>query len=130
MSAIIKTTYEGKYLSTTKSPLNKEPIAANAVQCTPVDLLMSAYGSCLLGTIDYAAHLKQFEIKNAQTQIEYQMSEDKSKVGKISIKIFFSDDYTEEQKNVIEFAAKNQCHVGSSLDSNIAKVYEFLYNHK
>lgn len=130
MSAIIKTTYEGKYLSTTKSPLNKEPIAANAVQFTPVDLLISAYGSCLLGTIDYAAHLRHFDIKDVRTEITYEMSEDKSKIGSIHIKVLFSDDYEADQKNTIEFATKDQCHVDNSLNSNITKVYEFLYNNK
>lgn len=130
MSAIIKTTYEGKSLSTTKSPLNTEPISANATQFTPIDLLMGAYGSCLLGTIDHIAHLKHFEILNASTEIAYEMSESKSKIGKIHVKVLFSDNYEEEQKSIIESAAKNQCHVGNSLNADIIKVYEFLYNHK
>lgn len=130
MSIVIETKYEGKYKSSTKTPLSEEPIAVNAVRFNPVDLLASAYGSCLLGTIDYEARKKQFDTTDARSEIVYEMTEDKTKVGTMHIKIFFGNDYTDEQKEVIEFATKNQCHVGNSLDPAIKRVYEFFYNQK
>jgi len=127
MSILIETNYEGKYRSSTKTPLSEERIAVNAARFNPVDLLASAYGSCLLGTIDWEARKEHFETTESRSEITYDMSEDESKVGKINIKIFFKNDYTPEQKAVIEVAAKTKCHVGKSLDPSIEKNYEFIY---
>lgn len=49
MSAVIETIYQGNYKCTTQSPLNEDPITTKAAQFSPVDLLASAYGSCLFG---------------------------------------------------------------------------------
>lgn len=130
MSKAIRTNYEGRYMSKTKSPLNEEPITVNAVRFTPVDLLTSAYGSCILGTIDFEARKKEFETTEARSEITYEMSEDKNKIEAMSIKIFLGNEYTDQQKEVIENAAKYQCHVGNSLDPAIKREYEFTYNTK
>ncbi|QNL52209.1 OsmC family protein [Olivibacter sp. SDN3] len=130
MSTTIETIYQGKYKSETKSPLNSEAITTDAGSFSPVALLISAYGSCLLGTMDYAARQSQFEITDAKTQIDFEMNEDRTKVSKINIKALFGNDYSDEQKQVIEFAAKNYCHVGKSIDPAIERVFEFVYNQK
>lgn len=128
MSILIETNYEGKYRSGTKTPLSSEKIAVNAARFNPVDLLASAYGSCLLGTIDWEARKEQFETTESRSEITYDMSEDGSRLGKMNIKIFFANDYSPEQKAIIEEAAKTKCHVGKSLDPAIEKNYEFIYN--
>lgn len=128
MSKLITTQYEGKYKSSTKTPLNEEPVTVNAVQFTPVDLLASAYGSCLLGTIDYEAYKQKFNTTGAKSEIEYKMSEDGSKVAAMDIKLSFADDFTDEQKAIIESAAQSKCHVGKSLDPTISKNFTFIYN--
>jgi uncharacterized OsmC-like protein len=127
MPKTIETKYLGSYKSSTKSPFNTEPITVGVTQFTPVDLLVSAYGSCLLGTIDYEARKKQFEISDARTEITIEMSEDKTRVGNLNVKILLNSSYTDEQKEVIETSAKFKCHVGNSLDRSIAKEYEFVY---
>ncbi len=124
----IETIYQGKFISNTKSPLNQEAITTDASSFSPVALLISAYGSCMLGTMDYAARQNQFEIADARTQIDFEMDADKTKVAKINIKALFANDYSDEQKQVIEFAAKNYCHVGKSIDPSIERVFEFMYN--
>ncbi|WP_426588279.1 OsmC family protein [Mucilaginibacter sp. R-33] len=128
MSKKVEVKYQGKYKSTTKSPLNEEEITVNAVRFTPVDLLASAYGSCLLGTIDYEAHKNQFETPAARSEIVYEIDDVKSKVSEINVKIFLGKEYTAEQKGVIEKAAKEKCHVGNTIDPNIPRKYEFFYN--
>ncbi len=131
MSATIETIYQGKYRSETKTLFNQEqPVTADAGSFNPVALLMSAYGSCLLGTMDYAARQQQFGIAEAKTQIDFEMNEDKTKVGRIHIKAVFGSDFSDKQKQVIEFAAKNYCHVGKSLDPAISRTFEFIYNQK
>ncbi|TQM21081.1 OsmC family protein [Chryseobacterium aquifrigidense] len=128
MSKIVSTNYEGKYKSTTSTPLNNEiPITVNAGVFTPVDLLASAYGSCLLGTIDYEAQKKNFSTDESRSEIEYEMGAG-NKIAAISIKLFFKNSYNDEQKNIIENAAKELCHVGNSIDQSIARRYEFFYS--
>jgi len=127
MSKKVEVKYQGKYKSTTRSPLNEEEITVNAVRFTPVDLLASAYGSCLLGTIDYEAHKNQFETTDARSEIVYEIDDVQSKVSGINVNIFFGKDYSVEQKGIIERAAKEQCHVGNTIDPNIPRNYEFIY---
>lgn len=127
MSLKIETIYQGGYKSETKTPLNAEPVAVNAAKFNPVDLLATAYGSCLLGTIDFEARKQQFETRHSRSEIVYEMSEDRTRVGSMHIKIFFENDYSDEQKAVIENAARKKCHVGNSLDPSIDKVYEFIF---
>ena len=124
----VETTYQGKYTSTTKSSLNTEAITVNAVRFTPVDLLFSAYGSCLLGTIDWEAHKNGFETPQARSEVSYSMDEAAAKVAEIRVKIYLGADYSAEQKQVIETAAKHHCHVGNTLDPAIPRTYEFQYN--
>jgi len=128
MSAVIETIYQGNYKCTTQSPLNEDPITTKAAQFSPVDLLASAYGSCLLATIDYEARKKQFQTPGIRSEITYEMSEDGSQLGTVHVKIFFGNEYTDEQKQIIEFAAQNLCHVGRSINPDVKKEFEFIYN--
>lgn len=131
MSIVVETKYEGNYKSGIKTPLSDDPIAVNAARFNPVDLLAGAYGSCLLGTIDYECRKKQLaDTTEARSEIVYEMTEDKTRIGTLHIKMFFENDYSDEQKQVIELAAKTQCHVGNSIDPAIKKQYEFFYNEK
>ena len=128
MSIKTETNYQGKSGSTTKSLLKQGPIIVTDANPKPLEVLASAYGSCLLKTIDYVARKKQFEVTGARSEITYEMNEDKSGIGAMNIKIFFDKNYTDEQKQVIEQAAKKLCHVGNSLDPTIFRLYEFNYN--
>ncbi|GIQ61245.1 hypothetical protein Flavo103_43800 [Flavobacterium collinsii] len=130
MPKTIKTNYLGKYYSATEAPLNEKPITVNANTYTPVDLLVTAYGSCLLGTIDSAARKNHFEIGDTKSEITFSMSEDKTRVEQMEINILLANNFTDSQKVVIETAAINHCHVGNSLDHNIKRKYEFSYNSK
>jgi len=129
MSKIIETLYIGKYTSNTPAPLNEDGVTVNAVHFSPVDLLISAYGSCLLGTIDYEAHKKGFEVADTKSEIAYDMNEDGSKVGTINIKLLFAKDYADNEKAVIENATAS-CHVGKSLDPAIRRNFEFIYGQR
>lgn len=128
MPKIIEAKYEEKFKYEAKNLLTEAYIGLNGTSFNPVVLMASAYASCILGTIDIAARKNSFETLGSRAEILYGMTQDKTKVGTMTIKIFFNNDYTDEQKKVIEYAAKNQCHVGNSLDPDIKKEYEFIYN--
>lgn len=126
MSQIIATTYEGKYHSSTNSPLSTDPIQVD-LKFGPIDLLMGSYASCMLGTVDFYARKKDFEVNGSRSELSYEMSAEGGQVGTINVKLFFDKDYTAEQKELIENSAKNLCHVGNSLNPAIIKNYEFTY---
>ena len=81
----------------------------------------------MLGTVDFYARKKDFEVNGSRSELSYEMSAEGGQVGTIHIKLFFDKEYTAEQKDIIENAAKNLCHVGNSLNPSIVKNYEFLY---
>lgn len=125
---LVKTAYIGRYQSQTENALTDTSIVVDAAKFTPLDLLASAYNSCMLGTMEYAAKQNKFEISEAKSQIEWELSEDTSRVGSMDIKISFGKDFPEEQKEILETAAKMKCHVGETLNPLIVKKFEFTYS--
>lgn len=127
MSKSVETIYQGNYTCTTASPWNTEPIMTKAQKFSPMDLLLSAYGSCLLATLDYEAQKANFATSEIRSVISYQMSADASKLGAIHVQVFFDGVYSEEQKDLLSHAATHYCHVGNSLDAAISKTIELIY---
>lgn len=125
---LVKTRYIGRYQSKTENPLTDAQIVVDAAKFTPLDLLSSAYNSCMLGTMEYEAKQNNFEIQEANSQIEWELSEDGTRIGTMDIKISFGNDFSEEQKEVLETAAKTKCHVGQTLNSLIEKKFKFTYS--
>lgn len=127
---IVKTVYIGRYQSQTENSLNNTSIVVDAAKFTPLDLLTSAYSSCMLGTMEYAARQNNFEIHEAKSQIEWELSEDGSAIGAMDIKISFGKDFSGKQKEILETAARTKCHVGKTLNPLIEKKFEFAYSAK
>ncbi|HBN6702611.1 TPA: OsmC family protein [Elizabethkingia anophelis] len=126
MSKIIESNYQGKYNTSTKTPLSDEEIKVD-LKFGPIDLLMGSYGSCMLGTVDFYARKKGFEVNGSKSEISYEMATEGGKVGTINVKLSFDKEYPADQKEIIETSAKNLCHVGNSLNPSIVRNYEFVY---
>lgn len=124
---LVKTAYIGRYQSQTENALNGASIVVDAAKFTPLDLLASAYNSCMLGTMEYAAKQNGFEVSDAKSQIEWDLSEDQTRIGAMDIKIPFGNGFSEEQKEILETAAKTKCHVGQTLNPAIEKKFTFTY---
>ena len=124
---IVKTDYLGKYQSKTENTFSDTPIIVDAMKFTPLDLLSSAYNSCMLGTMEYIAKQNEFEIGQAKSEIEWALSEDTTRIGSMDIKISFANDFSEEQKEILENAAQTKCHVGQTLNPAIEKKFTFNY---
>lgn len=124
----VKTTYLGRYQSQTENAFANTSIIVDAAKFTPLDLLASAYNSCMLGTMEYAAKQNNFEISETKSQIEWELSDDTTRIGSMEIKISFSKDFSEEQREILETAAKTKCHVGQTLNPLIEKKFRFTYN--
>lgn len=125
---VIETDYIGKYQSKTENLFSNTPIVVDAMKFTPLDLLTSAYNSCMLGTMEYIAKQNNFEIGKAKSQIKWTLSEDTTRIGSMDIKITFVNDFSDTQKEILETAAKTKCHVGQTLNPNIEKKFTFSYN--
>lgn len=126
----ITTIYHGNYKCTTLTPHSEIPIITKATKFTPLDLLISSYGSCLLATIDYEARKKQFQITNMRSEASYKMSDDGLQLGSVFVSFFFNEDYTEDQKWIIKDAVDHHCHVSKSLNPDIKKDFEYIFNAK
>ncbi|MCB0510817.1 MAG: OsmC family protein [Bacteroidetes bacterium] len=124
---IVKTDYLGKYQSKTENTFSETPIVVDAMKFTPLDLLSSAYNSCMLGTMEHIAKQNKFEIGEAKSQIEWALSEDTTRIGSMDIKISFDNDFSDEQKEILENAAQTKCHVGQTLNPAIEKKFTFNY---
>ncbi|MCB9222521.1 MAG: hypothetical protein H6615_11910, partial [Ignavibacteria bacterium] len=70
----VKTDYLGNYQSKTENTFSDTPIIVDAMKFTPLDLLSSAYNSCMLGTMEYIAKQNEFEIGQAKSEIEWALS--------------------------------------------------------
>ena len=123
----VKTDYLGNYQSKTENTFSDTPIIVDAMKFTPLDLLSSAYNSCMLGTMEHIAKQNKFEIGEAKSQIEWALSEDTTRIGSMDIKISFDNDFSDEQKEILENAAQTKCHVGQTLNPAIEKKFTFNY---
>ena len=123
----VKTDYLGNYQSKTENTFSDTPIIVDAMKFTPLDLLSSAYNSCMLGTMEYIAKQNEFEIGQAKSEIEWALSEDTTRIGSMDIKISFDNDFSDEQKEILENAAQTKCHVGQTLNPAIEKKFTFNY---
>lgn len=124
---VVKTDYLGKYQSKTENSFSNKPIVVDAMKFTPLDLLTSAYNSCMLGTMEHIAKQNKFELGEAKSQIEWALSEDTTRIGSMDIQISFANDFSEEQKEILENAAQTKCHVGQTLNPAIEKKFTFNY---
>lgn len=127
---LVKTTYLGRYRSQTENSFSNTSITVDAAKFTPLDLLASAYNSCMLGTMEQAAKQNNFEISETKSQVDWDLSEDTTRIGSMDIKITFSKDFSDEQKEILEIAAKTKCHVGQTLNPLIEKQFDFVYGTK
>jgi organic hydroperoxide reductase OsmC/OhrA len=68
----------------------------------------------------------KFESPNTNVEIKKKMNADGSKVEAFDTVVNFDDEYSSNQKAIIENAAKT-CPVGNSLASDIIGTYQFKY---
>lgn len=123
----IKTRYHGRYQSSTFNAVNQQDIVVNAARFTPIDLLASAYNSCMLGTMDAVALQHGFSIGKATSEVAWALSTDGTRVGTMNVKIGFDQDLQEDQRALVEHAAQKLCHVGQSLNPAIERHFQFTY---
>lgn len=127
MGKTINVKYIGKDSSSIHTSLNEATFKINNIDYSPIDLLISSYASCLMGTVDYEARKAGFDSTVTKCEISYEMSDEDSKINSCSIYLFFEEDFNLEMENLLEAAAKTKSEVGKSLSSDIKKSFRFFY---
>lgn len=94
---------------------------------SPTDLFVSSLGACMLTIMGISAQSYGFNIDGTEIETEKVMSSNPRRVAEIKINIKFpaGSNYTEQQKRLIESAAKT-CPVANSLHPDIKK--EIVFN--
>lgn len=95
---------------------------------SPTDLLATALGSCMLTIMGISAEAYGFKLEGTTLETEKIMGTDPRRVVEIKINITFpkGNNYTEQQKRVIESAART-CPVANSLHPDLKKTIVFNY---
>ena len=95
---------------------------------SPTDLLAAALGSCMLTIMGISAPAYGYELDGTTVDIEKIMGANPRRVAEIKITFNFpkGNNYTEQQKRVIEAAART-CPVANSLHPDLKKTIVFNY---
>lgn len=84
---------------------------------TPVDLLVTAAGACVMTMIGSTAESRGIDVKGANFKIEKIMADQPRRVGEINIVIDFPHNYSDKEKTLFRNAAAN-CPVKNTLSSD------------
>jgi putative redox protein len=95
---------------------------------SPTDLVAAALGSCMLTIMGISAESYGFVLKGTTLEIEKIMSANPRRIAEIKIVLTFPEgnNYTDQQKRIIESAAKT-CPVANSLGEEVKKTLVFNY---
>ena len=95
---------------------------------SPTDLLATSLGSCMLTIMGISANAYGFNVDGTTVETEKIMGTDPRRVVEIKIDIYFpaGNNYTDQQKRLIESSAKT-CPVANSLHPDLKKNITFHY---
>ncbi len=95
---------------------------------SPTDLLATSLGSCMLTIMGISANSYGFNIDGTVVETEKIMGTDPRRVTELKVNITFpaGNNYTDQQKRVIESSAKT-CPVANSIHPDIKKTITFNY---
>lgn len=131
----IKVTYDGNMRTasncansqiTLRTDNSPESCAAGA-DYSPVDMLISSYGACMLSMMGYMAAKKGFSVDGATVSMDYTQDEATHAIATIKAILRFPGlSFSEAEKKLLQGVAK-ACPVGASLNAGIKKelLFEF-----
>ena len=93
---------------------------------SPTDLVASALASCMITIIAIRAKSKNINIGMPELAFKKIMKANPRKIARIEISISYSVRIEEEDRNYLEYEAKN-CPVALSLDKDIIQDVRFIY---
>ena len=93
---------------------------------SPTDLLATSLVSCMITIMGIAANKRNIRMDNVKAEMRKFMASDPRRVRRIEIEINIKENWSEEEKKILEYAAIN-CPVAKSLNSEIEQKVVFNY---
>jgi putative redox protein len=123
----IHTKYIGNSTASTETSISEKPIQTKVGLFDPVDLLSTSLGSCIVSYIAYISKKNNIDVSNLSSIVNPTMNAQHTKVSDFDIIIRINNPISEEDKVIIEHAAKN-CPVSNTIASDVKKNFTFIYN--
>lgn len=129
---------KGKYTGGLKMELSHTPSGASQKTAAPVDnkgdgssfsptdLVAAALGSCAVTTMAIMAEREGIPFQGASFIVEKHMRSDPRRIEKLPLRIRMPSGLSDEQKRILETAARN-CPVEKSLLPEIEREFSFEY---
>lgn len=94
---------------------------------SPTDLTATSLGLCMLTTVGISAQKNKYSIDGARAEVTKVMAANPRRIAEIVVDLYFpANDYTEEQKKMIETAALH-CPVAKSLHPELVQTVKFVW---
>ena len=94
---------------------------------SPTDLAATAVASCMLTTMAIACLARDYNVDGAHAEVTKVMSNTPPRrIAQVLIKIFMPQNYTEEQKKVLEKIA-HHCPISLSLHPETEEIVTFVW---
>jgi putative redox protein len=94
---------------------------------SPTDLVATSLGSCMITIMGIAAKTQGFNIDGASWKVTKVMADNPRRIGEIIVELTFPpNEYTEQQKRVIEYISRN-CPVALSLHPDLKQTVKIDY---
>jgi len=123
---VVKTKYTGGLSTSTEYPMSAHSILTSAKPFGPTDLFAASLGSCIITYVDFIARKNNFETPGIEIEIKKTLNADASKVTAFDVILNLQNNFTSQQKQIIEAAAQS-CPVGNSIHPDIRRTYVFNY---
>jgi putative redox protein len=91
---------------------------------SPTDLLAESLAGCMLTTMAIAADAHGIDMDNTSAEVTKVMAANPRRVAEVIISLKFPNQYTENEKKLLEHAALN-CPVVVSLHPDVVKTVDF-----
>lgn len=85
---------------------------------SPTDLVATALGTCIMTTMAIVAKRRGFALEGASVHVEKVMNDTPRRIGRLPVVINVPGSYTDEQKQILDRAAR-ACPVHKSLHPDI-----------
>ena len=109
---------------TTDAPLDNH---GRGESFSPTDLFATSLTSCMMTIMGISAESYGFSIEGLRAETEKIMAANPRRVAEIIIDLYFSaNNYTDQQKRLIESAART-CPVHNSMSPDVIKTIRFHY---
>ncbi len=93
---------------------------------SPTDSLATSLATCMITVMGIKSGDAGFELGDVEANVKKHMQNNPRRVGRIEIELHFANDYSEDERAILEDAAMN-CPVALSLHPDIEQEVSFFF---